>query len=245
MFKLVVVVVVVAMAEKGNQIASFDAVLRYHEGAHNENNVYTQLQPDAELPSKEPVLVSLTRTTNDGVMHICDYETKTYTDGTGFTLKTAIINEHDINPGQRIHVEVYEAVQEQTSANGGGTILEDDAGVIDRPPAISAPSNSDGVDSRLTSEAVYDFLDGDKMYLPIKNCRTGNTTEALFKQNNNDHEISFRMQDRRAVDAQPGDLIQISKPTVKENSTEATLEQKVDELHEMVSELHAAYQNGR
>lgn len=235
-----VVVVVYAMVDKGNEVVSEPVVLKRKKNAYNSNQVEPQIYTSelADLKGQE-VIVEVSKRQNSTYETVAEFSGTVYNKEAGITLKTEVVEENDLLPGEQIKVTVFErAVQMK---------LEDDGSVMGRAKAFSSKANADGVDSRLYCEAVHKRLDRGGQLLKYRNARTGKEATGRAVAHKEKNSISFRQDVRQSIDAQPGDLIEIvenpGNTSDSNNRSEAVAvpAEKIDEMYEMLSQLHEAY----
>jgi len=224
---------------KQDKIGEFEYVLRYHDNAYNSQNVQCQIRK-RDLNLDEHKSIDVTVSDANGEHKIADYRTDTYGNGSGFTLPTNIIESNELVPGQKVKISLYE-YEDTTDTDETEDEFVDDGYVLDRVEAVSDSSATDNVDSRLRSEKVHRYLGGLSKEFAFKNVQTGKTATATVSPNNERNTFTFPHQVREAIEVSPDDLIEIRLP--ESENDELSTSEKIDEIHEMISELYDAYTN--
>jgi hypothetical protein len=237
---LVVVVVVVAMAEK---ILSENVVLRRVKTAQNENNVRAQYRFD-ELRdyNGEMVDVRVEEYNQNKSKEIANYETKVYETEPGITLRKSVIESNDLKPGSSVRFTIHELPEDEPAQD-----FVDNASVIGRCEAIADQTTSDGLDARLYSGAVCNWLNEKQKLVVYRNTRTGLEVSQTAKPYKESKAFSFPAKAREEIQAKPGDCIEILKIETRPNENTGSdfdeIKEVVESMHDMVQELYDAYEN--
>lgn len=217
---------------KGDQIGSKLLVLKRQDSLVEYNCVHNQIRaPDFNIESKQKIIVEVAVHDDGAWDSVAEYSTTVYEKGDSFSLKASVIKEHDLKPGQSIRVTAWEQK---------GFDFVDEAKVVDRVEVIEDNGASDGLDSRLNSKKVCEYLDGEEKSLKFRNARTSISACGSVSENARGHEFSFPFDVRRDINAEQGDVIEIiGNVDVSTNSKDK--EEMFTEMYEMVREIHEAY----
>lgn len=159
------------------------------------------------------------------------------------TLPAKLIKENGIKPGYRVSVEVYEAVDGDSAGEIEQNEIEsDDGGYLDTVSVRADDTQSDGIDCRLKSKAVYDYIGSGEELLKFKNTRTGDVSSHYVSRNSTKSNFSFPIGLRQELNVEPGDKVLIYRPGEDVSSGINTgNDEMVSEIHEMVTVLYNAY----
>lgn len=234
------------MKVKSDFIGSTEIVTRYAES--QTRNVNNQMPvSDLDVSLGQEVFVELYIVTNAESESIAEYDTSVYSSGPRITLPRDVVKENNLRPGMKLRVMLwdFENKKSTTSNNREG---EQDKIRLDTDTVGSDESNEDGLSSRLRSEAVCSYLDKDiKKPLIYKNLSNGQQEEETVTQNKTRESFTFASHVRESLQVSEGDEIELLKPTNHDEQTELVksedTDEKVAEIHEMVSELYEAYKN--
>jgi len=232
---LVVVVVVVCMTDT---ILSETVVLKRRESAHNENNVATNLR-FSELHDHygETVAVEVAKAKAGGFESFLNYETDVYSSEPGITLPTHIVDDYDMYPGEKYRFKVTESKSDKAEKEEE---FVDDITVIDRVEPKTDVNREDGISNSVWSKKTHDYLK-DNDTVVYENLRTGDKAIVTPSRYSDRPEVSFVKEVRNKLNVEIDDTIEI-RGQIDEEETESD-EDKIDEIHDMVSELYDAYQN--
>jgi len=166
---------------------------------------------------------------------------KTHSSQCAFNVPRRILNENDILPGHCAFINLYEVDKVKDEQ----TDFIDDSSIIGRTTVVSNKSNSDNCRSSLRDKKIYKYIGDGEMNLKLRNVKNGKETYVLTSQNGSGrYEFSFPISKREALDAEPGDLIEvIDVDAENDNDSSPGLprDEKIDAMYEMVSELYDAY----
>lgn len=172
-------------------------------------------------------------------------------DNNSVTLPRDIIEDQDLLPGHTIGVNVFELetveVNNQKTFQNSGTGGVEDSNqnsVTDRAEVWADKTSPDGVDSKISSEVIYNAIDGESL-VEFTNLRNDKSTKNLTKPLSRDGDLSFKKNIRSQINAKPNDVIELSvaKGTDGENNENSTEGETLKEIHEMLEELYNAYKN--
>lgn len=157
------------------------------------------------------------------------------------TLPISFVREHDrIRAGQMVSLNLYE---KRPLANEDLKI-SDSSTVLGRSEVVADPTVSDGCDARLTCKRAAEEIPKGGEMLKFRNTRT--QTEKIVQSHSDfksdKYQISFPMDAREAIGAQPNDLVEIIRPAEGETDVEQRSQKEiVEETHRMVSEMYESY----
>lgn len=232
---MVVVVVVCAMVDR-ELIGEVDHILRYHEKSYNSQNIQNQIRyRNLGYDAGDSLYVMIKDSSSQEL--IDDFRTDVYSDGSGFTIPSDIIDSNQLNPGQKITLKVYDAVDKKPDDNNTGGFV-DDAAVIDRTSTVMDKTNSDNVDSRMFSPAVYEQLGDESAVLEYTNTKNQKTAKAEVETIEEANAFQFPYDVRRKIDAGPDDTIEIRILSETRRGDISDSEQ-FEEMYEMLSDIHS------
>jgi len=242
------VVVVVAMAEKkklGELVESF-----HHTFGRRDNNA---------CPTSQIIQLSTSDATEKGTEYFIDMKASgkssvdysdidpflitTHNSQFSFTVPMEILMQNDILPGHTAYINVHEVAKVTTTS----TDFVDDSRVIGRTSVIANYKTSDGCRSSLRDEKIYEQIGEGELNLKFRNLANGKETNVVTsRRDGGKNEFTFPISARKALDAEPRDLIEVIDEGESENvnadsSQELAKEEKINEMYEMISELYDAY----
>lgn len=235
-------VVVIAMAEKkkGEAIGSFRHTFARNEGSDHpvQQTVYVNTIGGVEKDTEYFVELKNPGKSAVDFSEIEPFIVKTHNGQTSFSIPLEIIKEHGILTGHCAIIKIYEVNEVESP-----TIECTDSSLIGRAEVSSDASMTDGCHSALRNKHISSYIGDDEVYLKFRNLKNGKDASAYISQNAREYEFSFPISVRKAIDAEPGDLIEvISKRDQRRECTEnIDRDEKIDEMYEMVSELYDAY----
>lgn len=154
------------------------------------------------------------------------------------TLPADVIRENDLHPGHRIRIDIHEVTEEETFE------FDDPEFEHAGSATVQADNNiSDGCQPRLEDEESYRAINRSQR-AKLVNMKNEKSAETVLKSSNNsDNRLnSFDHNTRRQLGAEPGDEIKVYADTsaefVDDRESEPDIEQRIKEIHEMLSELH-------
>jgi len=245
---VVVVVVVVAMPQKGTRMGTITQTLGLAES--NDPPVSRRIGTNGlELDSDEEYIVRLMAHHGpNGTEEICEYTSTASEGGKRLNLpKQVIVDNDEVVPGRTVKAQIYETEPEPVVDDESQRFV-DDADIIARCYVPSDPSNAGGVDSRLHSKEVCQYLQ-DHDALTYRNVRTGEEviSRANVYDSSDSYRFSFLERVRNGISASVGDTVEIFPAKVDSNSDESEMPtdqaDQIAEMYDMVSEMYAAYQN--
>ena len=224
------------MAQKGMKIGEKTVTLKRHEGSYNDNNVNVQIPvSDVEdIVEGQHVIVKMKRVKNRSVEWSERFTREIHNTGKKFSIPQDIIRDRDIKPGTTFEFAFYK----QSEYNEK---ISDDANLIDRVEVVADPSSSDGCDQRLYSKEITQYLEeSDDLWLKFRNASEMKETtgESHCSYDTGRNPISFPYDVRNAINAKPGDLIEV---IATEKDEKFSHEEKIDEIYSMVNEMYDAY----
>jgi len=163
-------------------------------------------------------------------------------DGNSLTIPYEVVRNSDkIVPGQTVNIKVFERVEVPEQ-------ISDSADILGRAEVVADPSVRDNCDARLTCEVASEYLGDKRKTLRFRNTRTHEESEA---ETHSDYDkktnaVSFPIELRERISAQPNDLIEIIKPAQSEGADETNAEDKdveelIREMHSMMMEMYNDY----
>jgi len=242
MFIVLVVVVVVAMASKGEQAGEIRYVFRRSESNPTGVVSTVSIGNDVDVePSTEYILEAHRDNGRNGREKIATTEIRTSETGKQLTIPKATIEETEqIKPGVPVVLKLFEVEEEE--AEEPQVEISDNASVLGRNTVSADPSCSDGCDARLHSEPAKEYLDslGGTGELKFRNLRTNEEVvgESHSNYQKTGNAVQFKKRLREQINAQHGDLIEIIKPGRKEDKS---VEELIREMHGMMMEMYNDY----
>ena len=212
------------MQEKTSKIGSVNTVLRRAESSHNQNNVFHRIDLSSiEVENGQPVMISIHKAGHGGDEPVDEYKADVYETEKAVTLKTPTIHKNDLQPGQPVRVDVFEIGAK------GELSQPDDGEILDTVSAVADSSERDGLDARLYSHAVCEYLGVGKRELTFRNLRTGETATKAVSANGSGRSFTFPKDARDKISANPKDQIQI----ITNGENEVTLTRVVNLLKQI------------
>jgi len=222
------------MQEKTSKIGSLNTVLRRAESSHNQNNVFHRIGLSSiEVENGQPVVISIHKAGHGGDEPVDEYKANVYETEKAVTLKTPTIHENDLQPGQPIRVDVFEIGAE------GELPQPDDGEILDTVSAVADSSETDGLDARLYSHTVCDYLGNAKRELTFRNLRNGKSATKAVSANGSDRSFTFPKEARDQISADSKDQIQI----IAKGENEITLTRVVSLLKEIQRDVNELKNN--
>jgi len=220
------------MPTKGEEIGRKEFVTRKRESGPNK--VANQIDLSGwDVENKEPVIVEVFRRGEK----LGSYQNNIYKSGLGVTLKKSIIDDNDIEPGELLEIILYRTNRDEFE-NGN---------VIDVVSPIRDPHMADDLDARLYSDKVAEHLGDEELLLKFHNTTNGKSAIGTSNsQYDSENTFYFPADVRKEIEAKRNDRIQIIIPEEEEKESVGEIEAKsreerIDEIYEMVKELHDAY----
>lgn len=233
------------MAEKGKKVGEVSSVLRWTDSHGHNVQVNISVDGAGVECGEEYIAVIELYQGPDGMESVAEFEVTIHSNDKRITLPKDVIQSSDaLVPGRSIKISFYGVIedkditsQDQSQENYG---ISDSAEVLGRATPNKDPSSSDGLDSTLYHSAVGQYLEqnGESM-LKFRNIASGKETLGTSYAGYVDKEsrFSFPKTVRDEIDVSEGDLIEIIKPAQADSDDE----DKIDEIHRMVSEMYEAY----
>jgi len=172
-----------------------------------------------------------------GIEHVTEFTAQTSNGKGRIHIPKSVVEGHDIiEPGRTIQATVFEV-------NKSDQDFVDNSKVLDRATVVEDTSISDDCDARLKAHTAYEYLDDKEKLLKFRNVDKNQEVTAMSNQNVPDGDISFTIGTRKAINASPGDLIEVIAPAEKEGGTsdDHNRDEQIDEMHEMISEMYESY----
>jgi len=237
------------MKTKGDKVArKKNYPIRYTDNTDH-NVVSTVAITDVDLVAREDYIVEMhSLHGKNGKKKVAEFETTVSQSGEVISIPKSVITSTDeIVPGRTVNFTFYEISKEQEEDKED--LKEKHSGLIGVGKALADCNNTDGCDSRLKSKTVARYINqNDVGRVKFKNRRNGHSvvdfTHADYASNGS--RFKFPYKTRREIGVEPGDMVEIypaeeNGPDVEADTSEQIDAEKINELYEMVSELHTAY----
>jgi len=229
---VVVVVVVVAMSQKGKKIGAVKQTLGIAED--KPKRVSPNIAPtnlDVEHGKSYLIELGIDRG-QKGIEHVTEFTARTSNGKGRIHIPKSVVEGHDIiEPGRTIQATVFEV-------NKSDQDFVDNSKVLDRATVVEDTSISDDCDARIKAHTAYEYLDDKEKLLKFRNVDKNQEVTAMSNQNVPDGDISFTIGARKAINASPGDLIEVIKT---ETESDKDSQELIEEMHEMITEMYNAY----
>jgi len=223
------------MSQKGQKVGEVDYVFR--RSTSNSTGVVTTLNVTGlEVEADTPYIVEIHQHKGrNGRELLATAEVRTSKKGNQITVPQAVVKETDaIKPGVPAILKLFELVEEEPDVG-----VSDSASVLGRHDVSSDPTCEDNCDARLYSERAKEYLEqaGGSAELTFRNLRNQQETTQVTHCNyaTSGNAISFKKRIRKDIDAQPGDLIEIIKPS---DPQDKDVEELIREMHGMMMEMY-------
>lgn len=246
------VVVVVAMAEnkvKGDLVAKNKRYVLRRSSSDN-SDIVNQLYIGANTLEPETEYLVVIRGAYDDKI-ITEYIKESDKAGEQFNLpKKEIDTCQRIRPGETVDILVYELERVGTDAQPEQSELEDvkseePSKSLGSSRALKNENSPDDVQARLKSTGAKEYLDslGGQGALVFRNTRTGMEATGVSHSNYTrpTDYVHFPQVIRKMIDASVDDIIALRRPEPSDEDGMKSNEQKIEEIHDMVSEMYGAY----
>lgn len=178
---------------------------------------------------------------------IAEFHTKTDKKAKAINIpKNEVDENQELKPGISVNVKMYETLSpDELAERENNQTVQNISGskVISRVEAVADESNSDGIHSILRSAPAAKYISENEI-TRVK-FRNLDKNEEAFGITHTDYstngKIAFPHRVRKLIDVEPGDLIEL----VDVDGNNTRLENKVEEIHDMVSEMYTAYLNNK
>jgi hypothetical protein len=235
----VVVVVVVAMAVKrGKKVVSFNHTFSRRSAEKPSGKV--QFPPQSDIENETEYVIELKNVTGQGfdASGIDPMIVKTHTEGNNsFSVPKSVVDEHGILPGHTVRIAVHEYVQPDMDIRHF-----DESQILGRANVVSDNTKADGCYPGLHSAKLYEALPEDEALVRFRNVSKKEEAVGETARLSSQDRIRFPKRIRHALDAEPGDLIEVIKSNHhEEHDLDLNDTEKIDEMYAMVSELYNAH----
>jgi len=214
----------------------------------NEHNVSTvvYLTDIDGIEAKKECLFTISVPDVDSITETAEVVSRIHSNGHSFTVPKRVVDDLGLKPGHAVEVKVYEYDRDKSKPSKNS----DETGeTLDIVNAISDPSMSDGVGSRLWSQDVCEYLGNEEKELILKNRENGKKTRIVSKRLSRENRFSFPKSARDAIAVTEDSTIEVISPSENKSEQAAVTDgygskqndDRVDEIHEMVSEMYEAY----
>lgn len=242
---VVVVVVVDAMAEKGTKIGTVQKTLgRAPSKDHNVSQRITLGSLDSIKKGEEYIFEISGHAKTD--IEPFEIMLTVHNSNKGISIPLEEIEKHGLKPGHALVIKAYEienqTPEKQDVQKRPQTQLTEDGSegkweYISTVTVIACSESSDGCDSRVIDSTLHEELNG------RTTAKIHNTTKNEMATSNikpvSGNDVSLKQDVRRALDASPGDKLNVYLPSGRNTQTKET--QLIREVHNMISDIHAAY----
>jgi len=236
------------MAEKGKKIGmASNVVFRYSDTS--ETNVVHKVNISGSRVEggKEYFVEVYKNQGQNGQSMIAEFKSKISKGGNHVSIpKSVVLSTDQIQPGRTVNIYFFEVDEPNTQEKKVGG-LEDSAEVLDRATPNLDSSSSTKLDSRITSTKAVQHVKkrGGECEVKFRNTRTGEETISATHAGYDGHgnKIHFPVSAQKKIGADIDDLIEIIRVD-KENQNNilgAKQNEKIEEIHDMVSEMYDAY----
>jgi bifunctional DNA-binding transcriptional regulator/antitoxin component of YhaV-PrlF toxin-antitoxin module len=229
------------MPTKGNRLCEFHHTIKRAESQSKNINQYIHLEKYDEIEKGKRYHFEIRGAKKTTLNEDPIFFTRQVHDSKkSFTIPMDIIDQAGIKTGHTIVISIYEISEEISNGE-----------VIDRVEVTSDTTVSDNCHAALNSKTVYTYLGEHDNLLKVRNLETNKETVYEAKQSDSKHpkhRFSFPISVRREISASPGDFIEVIAPSQPEGDKQTNkkdLEEKVSEMHEMISELYNAYNTAK
>jgi len=230
---LVVVVVVVAMFQKGERVGTIQTTLgRAPSKEHNVSQRIGLANMD-DVENGETYIISVS---GYGPLEIDEFELEVtiHESQKAFSMPAKEIKDNGLRPGHCISIQIFEKVEQP--------VISDNAAIIDRVNVNKDSHRMGNIDNKLYSKKVCSYIGNDESSeVKFRNTKNGKEEMGEVKQYPKPTEFSFPSVVRRGINPSPGDLIEIIAPKNQENHTEdedKDVEELIREMHGMMMEMY-------
>jgi len=234
------VLVVVAMADKkkGDKVVSFNHTFSRRSAERPSGKVQFPAQSDIENETEYVIEIKNVGGQGFDASAINPMIVKTHSgENNSFSVPKSVIDGHGILPGHSVRIVMYEYEQPDMDIRHF-----DESQVLDRANVVGDSSKADGCYSALNSAKLYEALPEDGLLVKFRNVSKKEEVVGKTARLSSQDRIRFPKRIRHALDAEPGDLIEVIEPGQhEEQDADLNDTEKIDAMCEMVSELYDAY----
>lgn len=234
---------------KGELVAKNSRYVLRRSSADN-SQVVNQLYIGANTVEPQTEYWVVIKGSYDGEI-ITEYTKKSDKAGEQFNLPQEEIDScQRIRPGEMVDICVYDVTHVNPNTRAKQSELEDvsdkkSTNLLGSSRALTNESSPDNVQARLKSTAAKEYLDsmGGEATLIFRNTRTG--MEATGTSHSNytrpTDYVHFPQTTRKMINTSPDDIIDILCPEQSDEEDAELNEEKIEEMHDMISEMYDAY----